>query len=315
MKKWTFDEAFTIFNMPFLTLIDKAHSVHKTHFDECCVQISTLLSLQTGGCSEDCAYCAQSIKNGTKMEKQPLLDIQTVLESAKKAKENGSTRFCMGTSGKCQSGLAFEKICEIVREVKKIGLETCLTIGKLTREQVKKLKEAGLNYYNHNVDTSPEFYKNVITTRTIEDRIETINLISESGIKLCAGGIIGMGETNEDRVNMLILLANLDVQPASVPINKLVRIPGTKLANAENVDSFDFVKVIALARIMMPSSYIRLSAGRENMPDELQALCFFAGANSFFAGDKLLTVNNRSNTSDDLLLQKLGITKKTIGKN
>lgn len=305
--KITFEDAFEIFNRPFFKLLFDSHSIHRENFDEQHIQISTLLSLKTGGCSEDCAYCAQSAKNGTKFPKQAMIDMDTIISAASKAKECGSSRFCMSTSGRKPSNEEFDFVCEVIRKVKDLGLETCVTLGFLTKEQGTQLKESGLDYYNHNVDTSPDFYKQIITTRTIDDRIRTIEMLQESGINVCAGGIIGLGETNEDRVKMLVLLANLKSHPKSVPLNRLVKIPCTPLENVEDVDNFDFIRTIAVARILMPKSYVRLSAGRESMSEEMQALCFFAGANSIFSGDKLLTVPNSSAEKDTNMLKKMNI--------
>lgn len=306
-SKISFEHAFEIFNRPFFRLLFDAHSIHRENFNEQQIQISTLLSLKTGGCSEDCAYCAQSAKNGKKAPKQPMIDMDTVISAAKKAKENGSSRFCMSTSGRAPSDEEFDFVCEVIREVKNLELETCVTLGFLTEEQIARLKTAGLDYYNHNVDTSPDFYGKIITTRTIDDRVKTIEMIQEAEINVCAGGIIGLGETNEDRVKMLVLLANLKTHPKSIPINRLVKIPCTPLENVEDVDNFDFIRTIALARILMPQSYVKLSAGRESMSEEMQALCFFAGANSIFSGDKLLTVPNSPASKDMNMLKKMNV--------
>ena len=303
----SFQEAKGIFDLPFFNLIYKAHSIHRENFDPNKIQLSSLLSLQTGGCSEDCAYCAQSIRNKTKLPKQAITDMDTILDAAKKVKEIGGTRLCMGASGRKPTCEFFNLICEAIKEVKKLGIEACVTMGTLTEEQVKILKECGLDYYNHNIDTSPEHYNNIITTRSIEERIATINLVQESGINICSGGILGIGESNDDRIKMLLLLANLSTPPKSVPINKLVKIPGTPLENAPDVDNFDFIRTIALARILMPKSYIKLSAGRESMSKESQTLCFFAGANSIFIGEKLLTTKNVNYQEDMELLEKLNL--------
>lgn len=304
-KIWTLERAQQQFSVPFFDLIYKAHSVHRENFDHLKIQTSALMSLQTGGCTQDCAYCAQSIKNGVHAPKQPISDLQTVISAAKNAQKIGASRFCMSASGNCQDNDTFDKICEIVSHVKALGLETCLTIGMLTKDQACKLRKAGLDYYNHNVDTSKEYYSQVITTRSMDDRIRTIKIAQGEGINICSGGIIGMGETNEDRLKMLVLLANLSPCPASVPINKLVPIPNTRLENAPPVEIFDFIKIVALIRIMMPSSYIRLSAGRESMSEQTQAFCFFCGANSIFIGSKLLTVQNSEIKDDRALLEKL----------
>lgn len=304
----TFEEAFKIFNYPFFQLLRMAHEVHIKNFDEQTVQISDILSVRTGGCSEDCAYCAQSARNGAKAPKQPMLDLETVVKAAKAAKERGASRFCMSTSGRSLNREEeFEKICEMVREVKALGLETCVTIGFLTEQQAKKLKESGLDYYNHNVDTSREFYKNIVSTRTIDDRVRTIEIVQAAGINVCSGGIVGMGETNEDRVKMLVLLANLKTPPRCVPINKLVKIPGTRVDDSKPIDDFDFVRLIATARILMPKSYVKIAAGRNTFSESTQALCIFAGANALFSGEKLLTVDNIENGKDAALFHKLNL--------
>lgn len=309
----TFESAMKIFNQPFMDLIDQARAAHKAGFGisgkSNAVQISTLVSIKTGGCPEDCSYCSQSTryKTGTKIE--PMMSVEAVVEKAKRAKAAGADRFCMGAMGRGPRDQDLIKVCEMVREVRKLGLETCVTLGMLKPHQSEMLKEAGLDFYNHNVDTSPEFYDKVITTRTMQDRLDTIELVRQTGIKVCCGGILGMGETNDDRVKMLVLLANLETPPESVPINKLVRIPGTPLAGQPDIDPFDFVRTIALARILMPRSYVRLSAGRQQMSDELQALCFMAGANSIFYGEKLLTVSNPLPERDNQLFERLGLEK------
>lgn len=307
MKK-TFEEASEIFNRPFFRLLRTAHEVHVQHFDEQTVQISDILSVRTGGCSEDCAYCAQSAHNGAQSARQPMLDLETVLQAARQAKARGASRFCMSTSGRrLDKEEEFEKICEMIRQVHALGMETCVTLGLLNEDQARRLKAAGLDYYNHNVDTSPEFYKKIITTRTIEDRIRTIEVVQAAGIQVCSGGIVGLGETNEDRIKMLVLLANLKQPPQCVPINKLVKIPGTRVDDSRPIDDFDFVRMIALARILMPSSYVKIAAGRNRLSEGIQALCMFAGANALFSGEKLLTVDNMEEGSDRLLFQKLNI--------
>lgn len=304
----TFEEAFEIFSSPFFKLLSRAHEVHAENFDEQTVQISDILSVRTGGCSEDCAYCVQSAKNGTKAPKQPMLSPEVVVEAAKKAKERGASRFCMSTSGRCLAQkIEFDRVCEMVKAVHELGMETCVTIGFLTEEQAKKLRESGLDYYNHNVDTSPEFYPNIVSTRTIDDRIKTIEIVQAAGINVCSGGIVGMGETNEDRVKMLVLLANLKTPPRCVPINKLVKIPGTRVDDSKPIDDFDFVRLIATARILMPKSYVKIAAGRNTLNESTQALCMFAGANALFSGEKLLTVDNIIDGSDGILFKKLNI--------
>ena len=308
VRKVTFEEAFEIFNSPFFELLRRAHNVHIKNFDEQTVQISDILSIRTGGCSEDCAYCAQSAKNGIKAQKQPMLDLETVVNAAKSAKQRGASRFCMSTSGRClMQEHEFDRICDIVKAVHDLGMETCVTIGFLTEQQAKKLKKSGLDYYNHNVDTSPEFYKNIVSTHTIDDRIKTIEIVQAAGINVCSGGIVGMGETNEDRVKMLVLLANLKIPPRCVPINKLVKIPGTRINNSVPIDDFDFIRLIALARILMPKSYVKIAAGRNTLHQSTQALCIFAGANALFSGEKLLTVDNITDGSDGVLFKKLNI--------
>ncbi|MDR1907660.1 MAG: biotin synthase BioB [Holosporales bacterium] len=306
-KMITFDYAKKIFERPFLDLIADSHAVHVANHVPNEVQASTLLSVQTGGCCEDCAYCAQSIRNGTKAPKQTITDIDTIMHAAQRAKDIGSSRFCMGTSGRTPSCDIFKLMCEAIKKVKKLGLETCVTMGMLNEAQVIELKACGLDFYNHNIDTSPEYYGNIITTRTIDDRVNTINLVQKHGIKVCTGGIIGMGETNDDRIKMLVLLANLDAHPASISINRLVKVPGTRLEGVPDVDPFDFVRCIALARILMPASVVRISAGRESMSDEMQALCLFAGAGSIFLGETLLTAPNAEVSRDLELMNRLNI--------
>lgn len=304
----TFEKALEIFNYPFFQLLRMAHEIHIKNFDEQTVQISDILSVRTGGCSEDCAYCAQSAKNGVQSARQPMLDLKTVVDAARRAKERGASRFCMSTSGRCLAKEEeFENVCEMIRQVHELGLETCVTIGFLTEEQAKRLKESGLDYYNHNVDTSPEFYKKIISTHTLDDRIKTIEIVQAAGINVCSGGIVGLGETNEDRIKMLVLLSNLKTPPKCVPINKLVKIPGTRVDASKPIDDFDFVRMIALARILMPKSYVKIAAGRNTLSESTQALCMFAGANALFSGEKLLTVDNVKEGSDVDLFKKLNI--------
>jgi len=311
-KKWLLQDAKDIFNLPLIKLLYKAQTVHKDHFSPNEVQISTLLSIKTGSCPENCSYCPQSAHYKTDLKKEPLMQINDVVSMARRAKEAGSTRFCMGAAWRQPRDEDLAVVCEMVSEVKKLGLETCVTLGMLEDSQAKQLKNAGLDFYNHNIDTSPEFYDKIITTRTFEDRLNTLELVRKAGIKVCCGGILGMGETNDDRIKMLVLLANLEEQPESVPINKLIKIPGTPLANQKDIDPFDFVRTLALARILMPKSYIRLSAGREQMSDELQALCFMSGANSIFYGEKLLTADNPIPEQDNQLFERLGLEKLII---
>ncbi|WP_108673554.1 biotin synthase BioB [Candidatus Fokinia solitaria] len=306
-KRWAFEEAEALFALPFNQLIYDAQTVHRQYFSPNVIQISTLLSIKTGGCTEDCKYCPQSMHYNTGVEKGHLLKVSDVVEEAKEAKKKGASRFCMGAAWRSLRDKEMPAICEMIREVKKLELEVCMTLGLLKEEQALQLKEAGLDFYNHNIDTSEEFYDKIITTRDFQSRLNTIECVRKAGIKICCGGIIGMGESNDDRVKMLVVLANFDQPPESVPINKLIRIPGTPLENQKEVDPFDFVRTIALARIMMPKSYVRLSAGREQMSDEMQALCFLAGANSIFYGEKLLTSENPTMQRDDALLQRLGL--------
>lgn len=303
----TFSQAKEIFYKPFMELLYQAHKAHLEHFDPNIIQTSTLLSIKTGACSENCAYCAQSSHYKTGVQKAKFMDKDEILSLAKKAKQAGSSRFCMGASGRSPSDDELDEVCQIIHEVKELGLETCATLGLLDANQASKLKEAGLDFYNHNVDTSQDFYSNIISTRTFEDRLGTLKNVREAGLKLCVGGILGMGEGNDDRIKMLLLLSNLETPPESVPINQLVKIPGTPLADTPEVDKFDFVRTIALARILMPTSYIRLSAGRKTMSEEMQALCFFAGANSVFYGDRLLTTTNSKPSNDDRLFERLNL--------
>jgi len=315
LEKWTIEQAKAMFELPFNQIIYDAQTIHRHHFTANEVQISTLLSIKTGSCPENCSYCPQSAHYKTGLNKEPLMDVAEVICAAKKAKEAGASRFCMGAAWRGPKDADLQKVCDMVTEVKKLGLETCVTLGLLKDEQAILLKDAGLDYYNHNIDTSEEYYEKIITTRTFQDRLDTIDNVRQAGIKVCCGGIIGMGETNEDRIKMLVTLANLAEPPESVPINKLIRIPGTPLGEQAEVDPFDFVKTIALARILMPKSVIRLSAGREQMSDEMQALCFLAGANSIFYGEKLLTAANPVPENDNLLFKRLGIAKKACAAN
>ncbi len=308
-KAWTFQEAEALHNLPFNELIFHAQSIHRQHFDPNTIQTSTLLNIKTGLCPEDCSYCPQSAHYKTGLQKEPLMELNDVIDAAVRAKAAGSTRFCMGAAWRGPRDKDLELVCDMVSEVKKLGLETCVTLGLLKDGQATRLKEAGLDFYNHNIDTSPEFYEQVITTRTFQDRLHTLDKVRASGVKVCSGGILGLGETREDRIGMLVVLANLNEPPESVPINKLIKIPGTPLQGQKNVDTFEFVRVIALARILMPKSYVRLSAGREQMSDEFQALCFLAGANSIFYGEKLLTARNPIPEEDNALFEKLGLKK------
>lgn len=301
------EEISQLFDMPFSDLVFKAAEVHRRFHDANKVQVSTLLSIKTGSCPENCKYCPQSAHYNTGLEKEALMEIPKILEAANAAKKAGAERFCMGAAWRNLHDRDVENICTIVDEVKKTGLETCMTLGMLTDSQSKKLKEAGLDYYNHNIDSSPEFYSEIISTRNFEDRLNTLKNVREAGLNVCSGGIVGMGETRTDRAKMLIILANLPKHPESVPINMLVKVAGTPLEETEELDEFEFIRTIAIARIMMPKSAVRLSAGRENMNEQTQALCFLAGANSIFYGEKLLTTNNPEMEKDLNLFKKLGI--------
>lgn len=304
---WTADEVRALFELPFNDLLFQAQSVHRRHFNPNEVQVSTLLSIKTGACPEDCKYCPQSAHYKTGLERQRLLEVEAVLAKAKQAKEAGSTRFCMGAAWKHPSERDMPYVLDMVKGVKEMGLETCMTLGMLQEGQAEQLADAGLDYYNHNLDTSPEFYGNIITTRTYQDRLNTLANVRDAGMKICSGGILGMGETANDRIGLLCQLANLPKQPESVPINMLVKVEGTPLENVEDLDPLEFIRNIAVARIMMPESHVRLSAGREQMSDELQAMAFFAGANSIFYGECLLTTPNPETHRDLQLFKRLGI--------
>ncbi len=307
---WQVEEVLKLFALPFSDLIFKAAETHRKFHDPNAVQISTLLSIKTGSCPENCKYCPQSAHYNTGLQKESLMEISKILDAAKNAKEAGASRFCMGAAWRSLHDRDVEKICHIIDEVKKTGLETCMTLGMLSEEQSKKLKTAGLDYYNHNIDSSEEFYSEIISTRNFSDRINTLKNVREAGLNVCSGGIVGMGEKLEDRAKMLIVLANLPNHPQSVPINMLVKVKGTPLEKVEDLDQFDFVRTIAVARIMMPKSTVRLSAGREQMNEQTQALCFMAGANSIFYGEKLLTTDNPEAEQDQRLFKKLGIVGK-----
>ena len=304
---WTIEEVNTLFEMPFNDLMFQAQTVHRQNFDPNQVQVSTLLSIKTGACPEDCKYCPQSARYDTGLEKERLMEIEKVILRAQEAKEAGSTRFCMGAAWRNPRDRDMPYVTEMVKEVKKLGLETCMTLGMLTGDQALSLKQAGLDYYNHNLDTSPEFYGDIITTRTYQDRLDTLANVRSSGMNVCSGGIVGMGETTSDRSSLLVQLANLEYQPESVPINMLVKVKGTPMENVEDLDYFEFIRTIAIARLMMPKSYVRLSAGREAMNEQMQAMCFLAGANSIFYGCKLLTTSNPETHEDVTLFKKLGI--------
>ena len=304
---WTIEEVNTLFETPFNDLMFQAQTVHRQNFDPNQVQVSTLLSIKTGACPEDCKYCPQSARYDTGLEKERLMEIEKVILRAQEAKEAGSTRFCMGAAWRNPRDRDMPYVTEMVKEVKKLGLETCMTLGMLTGDQALSLKQAGLDYYNHNLDTSPEFYGDIITTRTYQDRLDTLANVRSSGMNVCSGGIVGMGETTSDRSSLLVQLANLEYQPESVPINMLVKVKGTPMENVEDLDYFEFIRTIAIARLMMPKSYVRLSAGREAMNEQMQAMCFLAGANSIFYGCKLLTTSNPETHEDVTLFKKLGI--------
>lgn len=301
------EQAKTIYNLPFNDLLFRAQQVHRAHFDPNSIQMSRLLSIKTGGCAEDCGYCSQSAHYPTGLKASKLMEVERVLGEAQKAREGGATRYCMGAAWRNPKERDMEALVAMVEGVKALGMETCMTLGMLTPAQSERFAEAGLDYYNHNVDTSERYYSEIITTRTFEDRLETLANVRNAGIKVCAGGILGMGETAEDRISMLVTLANLPAPPESVPINMLIPIPGSKLADAAPVDPIDFVRTVALARILMPRSHVRLSAGRTEMSDETQALCFFAGANSIFVGDTLLTAENPGEDHDAALFSRLGL--------
>jgi len=296
-----------LFDLPFPELMFRAQSVHRQNFEPTEVQISTLLSIKTGGCPEDCAYCPQSARYGTGVRAEKLMALDAVLAEARAAKAAGASRFCMGAAWREPKGSDLERVCAMVAGVKALGLETCATLGMLTAPQAGRLKDAGLDYYNHNLDTSPEFYGEIITTRTYRDRLDTLGHVRDAGIVVCCGGIVGMGETREHRIGMIVTLASLSVHPESVPINMLVRVAGTPLADEPALDAIEFVRTVAVARITMPRSVVRLSAGREDMSEETQALCFLAGANSIFYGPKLLTTPNPGPDRDRELMQRLGL--------
>jgi biotin synthase len=305
--RWSRDAVAALLALPFPELMFRAQSVHRAHFNPAEIQISTLLSIKTGGCPEDCGYCSQSSSYETNTPASKLMAVETALAEARAAKAKGAQRFCMGAAWRAPKDHDLDNVCLMIEGVKALGLETCVTLGMLTAPQSQKLKAAGLDYYNHNLDTSPEYYGKVITTRTYQDRLDTLANVRDAGINVCCGGIIGMGEDETDRAGLIATLASLPTPPESVPINALVAVEGTPLANAEPIDPIDFVRLIAAARITMPASFVRLSAGREAMSDEAQALCFLAGANSIFHGEKLLTTKNATVSHDDALFAKLGL--------
>ncbi len=304
---WTREHAQALYELPFMELLFRAQTVHRQAFDPNKIQMSRLLSIKTGGCAEDCGYCSQSAHHASGLKASKLMEVERVVAEAKKAKDAGATRYCMGAAWRSPKQRDMESVVAMVEGVKALGMETCMTLGMLSDEDISKLSHAGLDYYNHNVDTSEAYYSKVITTRTYADRLDTLARVREAGMKVCSGGIVGMGEEIEDRVDMLVTLANLEEHPESVPINMLIAIPGTPLEKVEKIDAIDFVRTIAVARIMMPKSFVRLSAGRTEMSDETQALCFFAGANSIFVGDTLLTAGNPGEDADGRLFAKLGL--------
>ncbi len=306
---WNLEEINALFNMPFNDLLFMAHSIHREIFDPNQVQVSSLLNIKTGACSEDCSYCSQSSKYDTGLEREKLMEVEQVLLQAKEAKDKGASRFCMGAAWRNPTDKSLDKVIPMIKGVKELGMEACVTLGMLTQEQAIRLKEAGLDYYNHNIDTSKENYTNVVTTRIFQDRLDTLEAVQNADINVCSGGILGMGETQTDRASMLQSLANLETHPDSVPINLLVPIPGTPFENIEPPSESEFVRTIAVARILMPKSVVRLSAGRLEMGEGMQALCFFAGANSIFYGDQLLTTGNPTVDNDQLLFDRLGINR------
>ncbi|MEJ5062582.1 biotin synthase BioB [Erwinia sp. MYb375] len=305
--RWTLSQAQALFDKPFLELMFEAQQIHRQHFDPRQVQVSTLLSIKTGACPEDCKYCPQSSRYKTGLTSERLMEVEEVLSSARKANAAGSGRFCMGAAWKNPHERDMPYLEQMVQGVKAMGMETCMTLGTLSEQQAQRLAHAGLDFYNHNLDTSPEFYGSIITTRSYQERLDTLGKVRDAGIKVCSGGIVGLGETVSDRAGLLVQLANLPTPPESVPINMLVKVKGTPLADNDDVDPFDFVRTIAVARIMMPRSHIRLSAGREQMSEQTQAMCFMAGANSIFYGCKLLTTPNPEEDKDRVLFRKLGL--------
>jgi biotin synthase len=309
---WTVEEVRALFAMPFNDLLFMAASVHRRHFDANKVQLSRLLSIKTGSCPEDCKYCPQSAHYNTGLEKEQLIEVEKVLSAAAKAKEEGATRFCMGAAWRNPNDKDFTKVLRMVEGVKALGMESCATLGMLTADQAGALADAGLDYYNHNIDTSEEHYKEIITTRTFEDRLETLANVRQAGMKVCCGGIVGMGESEDDRAAMLTTLATMEEHPESVPVNMLIRVPGTPLEGVKDTDPLEFIRTVAVARILMPKSHVRIAAGRQAMSDEMQAMCFFAGCNSIFCGDVLLTAGNAAPNSDASLFDRLGLQPETL---
>jgi len=310
-ERWTVAEIAALFELPFSDLMFRAQTVHREHFDPNAVQVSTLLSIKTGGCSEDCGYCPQSARYHTEVENEELMALDDVVAAARAAKESGASRFCMGAAWRGPKQKDLEPVLKMIEEVKSLGLETCATLGMLKEGQAEQLREAGLDYYNHNLDTAPEFYGEVISTRTYQDRLETLDRVRDAGMHVCCGGIVGMGESRNQRAGLIAQLANMETPPESVPINMLTQVEGTPLHGTDELDPFEFVRTIAVARITMPKSYVRLSAGRQSMAESLQALCFLAGANSIFYGEKLLTTGNPDVEADKALFAKLGINMST----
>jgi len=310
---WTREQAEAIYNQPFMDLLFQAQTVHRQNYDPNQVQKSKLLSIKTGGCAEDCAYCSQSARNGAQLSASKLIEVERVISQARKAKEGGATRYCMGAAWRSPKDRDMAALEAMVKGVKDLGMETCMTLGMLDEEQVFRLRDSGLDYYNHNIDTSERYYSEIITTRTFADRIDTLNRVREAGIKVCAGGIVGMGEQQMDRIDMMLALATLEEHPDSVPVNMLIPIPDTPLADVAKLDPIEFVRTVALARILMPKTHVRLSAGRTDMSDEMQAMCFFAGANSIFVGDTLLTADNPEEDKDTALFARLGISAMALG--
>lgn len=306
-KRWSVAQIVALFELPFSDLIHRAQTIHRENFDPNAVQVSTLLSIKTGGCSEDCGYCPQAARYHTNVENEPLMPIDEVLAAARAAKESGASRFCMGAAWRSPKQKDLEPVLKMISEVKAMGLQTCATLGMLKEGQAAQLKDAGLDYYNHNLDTAPEFYGDVITTRTYQDRLDTLDSVREADINVCCGGIIGMGESRKERAGLIAQLANMERPPESVPINLLTQVEGTPLHGVEDLDHFEFIRTIAAARITMPKSFVRLSAGRQSMHEVIQALCFIAGANSIFYGDKLLTTGNPEAETDKKLFAKLGL--------
>ena len=305
---WTKREILEFFDLPMMDLLFQAQTIHRQYFDPNKIQLSQLCSIKTGGCPEDCKYCPQSSRYSTEVDAERLMAVEKVLEGARNAKANGATRYCMGAAWRSPKGRDMDAVCDMIKGVADLGLESCMTLGMLDGKQAETLKEAGLDYYNHNVDSSPEYYKEIITTRTYQDRLDTLENVRGAGINVCSGGIVGMGESKADRAGMLQTLANLPTHPGSVPINMLVQVKGTPLYGEGQMDPFDFIRTIAVARLLMPASYVRLSAGREAMNDEMQAMCFMAGANSIFYGEKLLTTTNPLQNTDLELFARLGLT-------